>query len=638
VPALRLPTALLLAAVAAAPAHAQIGAGTATREMEACAALGAKRPGTAAGRAMAGHLAERFRAAGLETRFEDFHLPLYRVREERIEVVGPNARAVPGETFAYGGSGTVEADVVDVGTGRSGDYAGKDVTGKIVMVDRNEAFHRSSQLNEIVAHGGAAMLYVSGSPDNLVQTGTVRFAQRPPAPVPTVTVGADDGRALRNELRSRGLRMRITVAAERVDGVGRNVIGVRRGTVHPDRYVVAAGHYDSWHGGAVDNCSSMGALLEVAEATRHAPPAYTVIFAAWDAEEVGLTGAYDFVQRHQDLIPKVVVDENFEMVSAASYVGGNRLDYSALNLVFGTTAPALNATIYGAAGRNGFFPAPTSANGVRAVSGGIIPTDLQPFYSSGVQGFSTFSSTPYYHTREESPDKIDNASLQRATAFLRDFLLDVQRVPPEALLVREIPRVDVFAPSRARAGAAVPVEVRVTDPSGRPVDDVPVRLLANQHGHWPVAESDAERVGAGHYRWTLPAGVTDADVTRFTATVDTPLYAAEGYARTDQRGGAVLPPATRTCRSRRVIRMRLRAPRGDRLRRARVRASRGRVLVRRRGRGFRVRLDLRGVPRGEVRVRVRVTTARGRTLRQTRTFRTCATRRTPPRRPPRLAR
>ena len=621
--------ALALAAAAAPQAHAQLPGGTATKEMQACAALGAKRPGTAAGRAMAARLADRFRAAGLETRYEDFHLPIYRVAQERIEVVGAGARVVPGETFAYGGSGRVEAEVVDVGTGRSGDYAGKDVKGKIVMVDRNEAFHRSSQLNEVAAHGGTAMLYVSGSPDNLVQTGTVRFAQRTPAPIPTVTVGADDGRALRAQLRGGGLRMRITVAADRVDGIGRNVVGIRRGTTHPDRYVVAAGHYDSWHGGAVDNCSSMGALLEVIEATRATPPAYSIIFAAWDAEEIGLTGAYDFVQRHRDLIDKIVVDENFEMVSAATYLGENRLDHSAVNLVFGTTGPALNATVAEAAGRNGFTPAPTTANGVRSISGGIIPTDLQPFYSAGVQGFSTFSSTPYYHTRQESPDKIDNTSLQRVTAFLRDFLLDVQRVPPQALQVREVPRVTVTAPPRASAGAAVPVEVRVTDPTGAPVRDVAVKMLANQGGHWPVAESPAEETDEpGRYRWTLPAGAADADVTRFTATVDTPLYSAEGYGETDQRGGGVLAPAapSRACRSRRVLTLRLRAPRGDRLKRASARPTRGRARVLRRGRTLLVRLDLRGVRSGQVTVRIRATTARGRTLRQTRTYRTCAPR------------
>src|SRR3712207_768291 len=157
--------------------------------------------------------------------------------------------------------------------------------------------------------------------------------------------------------------------------------------------------------------------------------------------------------------------------------------------------------------RSTLFPYTTlfrSANGVRAISGGIIPTDLQPFYSAGIQGFSTFSSTPYYHTREESPDKIDNSSLQRVTAFLRDFLLDIQRVPPQALQIREVPKVDVTAPPRASAGAAVPVEVRVTDPSGAPVRDAPVRLLANQRGHWPVAEGVAEQVEPGRYRWRLP--------------------------------------------------------------------------------------------------------------------------------------
>jgi hypothetical protein len=73
----------------------------------------------------------------------------------------------------------------------------------------------------------------------------------------------------------------------------------------------------------------------------------------------------------------------------------------------------------------------------------------------------------------------------------------------------------------------------------------------------------------------------------------------------------------------------VRAPRGQRLRRIRVTASKGRVRTRRSGRGYRIRLDLRGAPRGEVRVRIRATTARGRTLRQTRTFRTCTRRKAP---------
>ncbi len=601
----------LLGLLAAAPALA----GTATDETATCAAFGAKRPGSAADRAMADHIEQRFRAAGLQTSVEQFHMPVYQVDDVSLDVVAPTAMHVPGETFAYGGTGTVEAEVVDVGTGRSTDYLGKDAKGKIVMVDRNEAFHRTAQLTEVLNHGGVAMLYVSGSPNNLIQTGAVRFAQAMPASIPTVTVGADDGKQLR--ALAEPLRMRIRVVARRVDAIGRNVIGVRTGTTYPDRYVLAAGHYDSWHAGAVDNCSSMGSLLEVLDATKDTPPAYTTIFAAWDAEEPGLVGSYDWAMRHTDLVNRTVLDENFEMTSAASYVGSSRLDYSLVNLIFGTTSPAMNALTYQAAARNAFTPAPTTANGVRSISGGIIPTDLQPFYALGVQGFSTFSSTPYYHTTQDGPDKIDPGSHERVTAMLRDVLTDVQSIPPEALALREVPTVSISAPATAVPGDAIPIAVRVTDPAGQPVLGAPVRVLVNQRDHWAVAEGPASELGDGTYRYTVPAGVTEADFTNLTATVDQPQYIGQGFKQIDQRAGGPLK-AARACKSRRVIVAHVK--RG--FTRVRAKLSAGKVKVR----GRTIRLDLRGVRKQTV--RLRVTARRGhRTVRQTRTFRTCTPRR-----------
>ena len=609
----------LAALVLPASAHAQTPA-TVTAETARCAAYGAKRPGNDADRAMAAHLRQRFDAAGLQTSYEDFHLPIFTPSEERIEVVGAGARRVPGQAFAYSGTGSVEAEVVDVGVGRPSDYTGKDVKGKIVLVERNESYHRSSQLNEIVAHGGAAMLYVSGSPNNLVQAGAVRFAQDLPAPIPTVTVGADDGKSLRDA--PEPLRMRITVRATREDRVGRNVIGIQRGTTYPDRYVVIAGHYDSWYGGAIDNCSSMGSLLQILDQTRDLKPAYTIVWGAWDAEEVGLVGSYDWVRRHQDLVPKIVLNENLEMVSAATYVGNGRLDFSAINLIFGTSSPAMNALAYGAASRNGFTPAPTTANGVRSISGGIIPTDLQPFYTQGVQGFSTFSSTPYYHPTQESPDKIDPPSHVRATSYLRDVLRDVQNVAPEALALREVPRVEITAPPTAAPGASVPVEVRVTDPNGEPVTGVAVKLNAQQRDWWPVAAGSARELGGGRYRWDLPAGATEPDLTHLTATVDTPTYAAQGFGAVDQRATTGALGQAR-CVSRRAFTIRLRVPRGTRSFKVTSTAGKLRLLKGRR----QVRIDLRGTPPQTVRVTVTARTRGGRTVRDSRRYRTCVARR-----------
>ena len=84
--------------------------------------------------------------------------------------------------------------------------------------------------------------------------------------------------------------------------------------------------------------------------------------------------------------------------------------------------------------------------------------------------------------------------------------------------------------------------------------------------------------------------------------------------------------SNRRCVSRRnfVIRLR-RAPRGDRIRSAVVTVNGKRVKAVR-GKRVRARIDLRGLPKGTVRVAITVRTAKGRTLRSARTYRTCAPR------------
>jgi len=84
-------------------------------------------------------------------------------------------------------------------------------------------------------------------------------------------------------------------------------------------------------------------------------------------------------------------------------------------------------------------------------------------------------------------------------------------------------------------------------------------------------------------------------------------------------------PSARTCRSRRVFRIRLREPRRGRLRSATVYVN-GKLVRVVRGRRLRAPVDLRGLPRGRYVVRVVARTTTGRTLRRTRRYRTCVPR------------
>jgi ABC-2 type transport system ATP-binding protein len=81
-------------------------------------------------------------------------------------------------------------------------------------------------------------------------------------------------------------------------------------------------------------------------------------------------------------------------------------------------------------------------------------------------------------------------------------------------------------------------------------------------------------------------------------------------------------PSTRRCVSRRKFTIRLRKPRGDRIRSATVSVNGKRVRTLK-GKRVTAKVDLRGLPKGIARVTVVVRTAKGKTLRSARTYRTC---------------
>ena len=85
-------------------------------------------------------------------------------------------------------------------------------------------------------------------------------------------------------------------------------------------------------------------------------------------------------------------------------------------------------------------------------------------------------------------------------------------------------------------------------------------------------------------------------------------------------------PSTKRCVSRRLFRIRLRAPRGLKLSKATVKVD-GRVVATRRGARLTAPVDLRGLPKGRFSVSIELRLADGRSVRATRRYRTCAPKR-----------
>ncbi len=103
---------------------------------------------------------------------------------------------------------------------------------------------------------------------------------------------------------------------------GANVIGVAKGTTSSPRTIVVSAHYDHvgvrngrMYPGADDNASGVAALLAIARYVKARPLAHTVLFVAFDGEELGLSGSKAFIERPPRPLRDIALNVNLDMVS-----------------------------------------------------------------------------------------------------------------------------------------------------------------------------------------------------------------------------------------------------------------------------------------------------------------------------------
>jgi Zn-dependent M28 family amino/carboxypeptidase len=101
---------------------------------------------------------------------------------------------------------------------------------------------------------------------------------------------------------------------------GINLLGYLPGKT--DNVIVISAHYDHLgiknneiYNGADDNASGVAGLLHIAAYFAKHQPNHTLIFAAFDAEEMGLQGAKAFVRKPPLILDKIKLNINMDMIS-----------------------------------------------------------------------------------------------------------------------------------------------------------------------------------------------------------------------------------------------------------------------------------------------------------------------------------
>jgi len=127
-----------------------------------------------------------------------------------------------------------------------------------------------------------------------------------------------------------GWKVRLVVNNFLEDKEDNNVIGVIKGEIEPDRFVLLSNHRDAWGYGAVDPSSATAAMMETARILGSLVkagwrPRRSIVFASWAAEESGLMGSNEWVY---DKIHKLI-NRAVSVINLDACVSGDILSPSA---------------------------------------------------------------------------------------------------------------------------------------------------------------------------------------------------------------------------------------------------------------------------------------------------------------------
>ncbi|MEQ6118755.1 M20/M25/M40 family metallo-hydrolase [Reichenbachiella sp. MALMAid0571] len=204
--------------------------------------------------------------------------------------------------------------------------------------------------------------------------------------------------------------------------IGHNILGSVMGKT--DKVMVISAHYDhlgkrngNIYFGADDNASGVAALLYIAQYFKQHQPNHTLIFAAFDAEELGLQGARYFVST---LKPEsVALNINMDMISRNDkneiYVSG-ATHYPQLKPVLNRVNEQNNTvTLKQGHDRKNTGPEDWTYQSDH----GEFHKEGIPFVYFGVEDHSD------YHRHTDTFDKIDTAFYYDVVKMILDFTKEI---------------------------------------------------------------------------------------------------------------------------------------------------------------------------------------------------------------------
>ena len=300
-----------------------------------CDEYGARFAGTPEERDAADFIADCFKRYGLQNvRLEDYPYAGWTRGAATLEVIEPIQRTLHCISLPYCPAGDINTELVSAGYGSPGEYEalGNTAVNKLVMAqsasppDLGRWVHRKEKFERAVLAGANGFIFVSEHPGVGPETGSLQNNRE--APIPGISVCKEDGEFLKRLLsrESGNVTLKLKTTDINEPRTSWNVVADLPGRENSEEMVILGCHYDGHDisQGAHDPASGMVSVIEAARVLS----AYvgdslkrTVRFIAFGTEEIGLTGAFRYVDAHTSELDNIRFMLNMDAAGGASRKG-----------------------------------------------------------------------------------------------------------------------------------------------------------------------------------------------------------------------------------------------------------------------------------------------------------------------------
>ncbi|MFJ9386600.1 M28 family peptidase [Peribacillus sp. NPDC101481] len=361
---------------------------------------------------------KQFQSYGYKADIEEFNFLSYTDPNlVELSVAGFDGE-IQANHLTYSVNGDLSGEVVYAGLGTKEELEETDVAGKIALIQRGSLTFAEKVLN--AAEKGAAGVILFNNADGELN-GTLGGAND--KYIPSVTITKKDGEALLEKLNA---EVKLT-ASLKIEGAysgektSYNVVATKKATKNikakKNDIIYITGHHDSVAGapGANDDASGTSVTLELARVLKNLPTDTEIRFVTFGAEENGLLGSQHYVSNlPDDDIKRIIANFNLDMVGSKD----------AGDLVILTNDGEMNLVTELAQASS------TRLNGEPTPYGQGGRSDHVSFAEAGIPAalFIHSPSEPWYHTPDDTIDKISKEKLQDVAEIVGTAVYDQAKI------------------------------------------------------------------------------------------------------------------------------------------------------------------------------------------------------------------